>query len=73
MAASPSSVLTLGYGDWGSVNLVPTLGYGAAEEAVANAGLEAEIPFSRLHAIIPTSRLHATSDGRLHTRVKDDP
>lgn len=26
--ASPSSVITLGYGSWGSVNLVPTLGYG---------------------------------------------
>lgn len=26
--ASPSTVLTLGYGDWGSVNEVPTLGYG---------------------------------------------
>lgn len=26
--ASPSSVLTMGLGAWGSVNLIPTLGYG---------------------------------------------
>jgi hypothetical protein len=34
MAASPSSVITLGYGSWGSVNLIPTLGFGSAEEVV---------------------------------------
>jgi hypothetical protein len=34
MAASPSSVLTLGYGSWGSVNLVPTLGYGVSVDDV---------------------------------------
>jgi hypothetical protein len=27
--ASPSSVITFGYGSWGSVNLVPTLGFGS--------------------------------------------
>lgn len=26
--ASPSSVLSMGYGSWGSVNLLPTLGFG---------------------------------------------
>lgn len=26
--ASPSTVITLGYGSFGSVNLLPTLGYG---------------------------------------------
>lgn len=31
--ASPSSVLTLGFGPWGSVNLLPTLGYGAVAVA----------------------------------------
>lgn len=29
--ASPSTVLTRGYGDWSSVNLLPTLGYGIGE------------------------------------------
>jgi hypothetical protein len=33
--ASPSSVLTLGYGSWGSVNLLPTLGYGQGAVAAA--------------------------------------
>ena len=28
--ASPSTVITLGYGTFGSVNLVPTLGYGSS-------------------------------------------
>lgn len=27
--ASPSTVITLGYGSFGSVNLLPTLGYGS--------------------------------------------
>lgn len=31
--ASPSTVLSLGYGSFGSVNLLPTLGFGAGEEA----------------------------------------
>lgn len=33
MAASPSSVLTLGFGSWGSSSLVVTLGYGSAAVA----------------------------------------
>ena len=33
MAASPSSVLSLGLGSWSSVNLVVTLGFGSAEVA----------------------------------------
>lgn len=32
--ASISTVVTMGYGSFGSVNLVPTLGYGQAEAAV---------------------------------------
>lgn len=31
MAASPSTVITLGYGTWGGVNLLPTIGYGIAQ------------------------------------------
>lgn len=30
--ASPSTVITLGYGSFGSVNLLPTLGYGVQTE-----------------------------------------
>lgn len=32
--ASPSTVITLGFGSFGSVNLVPTLGYGSEESVV---------------------------------------
>lgn len=32
--ASPSTVITLGYGSFGSVNLVPTLGYGISQVQV---------------------------------------
>lgn len=36
--SSPSTVLTLGFGSWGSVNLLPTIGYGvgAAAEVFPN-------------------------------------
>lgn len=34
--ASPSTVLTHGFGSWGSVNLLPTLGYGIGAEAAFN-------------------------------------
>lgn len=36
--ASPSSVLSLGLGSWGSVNLLPTLGYGVGEAVVVTPG-----------------------------------
>lgn len=32
--ASPSTVITLGYGSFGSVNAVPTLGYGIGSAVV---------------------------------------
>ena len=32
--ASPSTVITLGYGGFGSVNLLPTLGYGIGAAVV---------------------------------------
>jgi hypothetical protein len=34
--ASPSTVLTLGLGSWGSVNDLPTLGFGSADPTVGN-------------------------------------
>lgn len=36
--ASPSSVLTRGLGSWGSVNLLPTLGYGIGAAAAVIVG-----------------------------------
>ena len=38
MTGSPSSVITLGYGSWGSTGLVLTLGYGIGVAAVVYAG-----------------------------------
>ena len=38
MPASPSSVLTLGYGPWGSPGLVLTTGYGSATPAPVTSG-----------------------------------
>lgn len=32
--ASPSTVITLGFGSFGSVNLLPTLGYGSVVDQV---------------------------------------
>jgi hypothetical protein len=34
--ASPSTVITLGYGSFGSVNLVPTLGYGISTAVIVS-------------------------------------
>jgi hypothetical protein len=36
--ASPSTVITLGFGSWGGVNLLPTLGYGIGEDVVQEPG-----------------------------------
>jgi hypothetical protein len=38
MNGSPSSVITMGYGAWGSTGLVLTLGYGIGAAAVIRAG-----------------------------------
>lgn len=38
MNGSPSSVISMGYGNWGSPGLVLTLGYGIGAAAVVQAG-----------------------------------
>jgi hypothetical protein len=38
MNGSPSSVITMGYGTWGSTGLVLTLGYGIGAAAAIQAG-----------------------------------
>jgi hypothetical protein len=38
MNGSPSSVVTMGYGTWGSTGLVLTLGYGIGAATVIRAG-----------------------------------
>lgn len=39
MTSTPSSVVTRGYGDFGSANLLPTLGYGSVFAEPAGIGL----------------------------------
>jgi hypothetical protein len=63
MAASPSSVLTLGYGSWGSANLVPTLGYGSGEADVVTEGVQFSLPSMRPEFSLPT--LPQFSEGTL--------
>jgi hypothetical protein len=38
MDGSPSAIVSLGYGPWGSVGLVVTLGFGIGEVVVADPG-----------------------------------
>jgi hypothetical protein len=38
MTGSPSAIITLGYGSWGSTGLVLTLGYGIGAAAAIQAG-----------------------------------
>lgn len=38
MNGSPSAIITMGYGSWGSTGLVLTLGYGIGAAAVIRAG-----------------------------------
>ena len=45
----------------------------AAAGGEAGAGLEATLPFVRFHGKFPPVRHHATSTGRLHAKVKQDP
>ena len=66
MAASP--ILTQGIGVFGSVNLMPTLGFTSVEVAVPTvAGIEFRAGDSRLHWSSGSNRLHWTAgDNRLH-------
>lgn len=51
--ASPSTVITLGYGSFGSVNLVPTLGYGIGVAVESTGRLEFTFPRSLLDYTFP--------------------
>jgi hypothetical protein len=57
--ASPSTVITLGYGSFGSVNLVPTLGYGVL--SIQGFGrIEYTMPRSQLGYTLERSQLDYT-------------
>jgi hypothetical protein len=57
MSASPSSVLSLGYGAWGSPSLVVTLGYGIGAAVAVKAG--------RLEYTAPKSLIEYRPERRL--------
>ena len=60
--SSPSSVLSQGFGSWGSASLVVTLGFGSGVAAVIDsADLFAIGPINRLEATAPINRLEATA------------
>jgi hypothetical protein len=61
--SSPSSVLTRGYGSWGSANLVVTLGYGDFD-AVGGATIIGSWS-NVLRYTSPNKRLEYTSNERL--------
>lgn len=48
--ASPSTVISLGYGSWGSVNDVITLGYGMGEGAAVIINMDADVYIDRAFA-----------------------
>lgn len=59
--ASPSTVITMGYGSFGSVNLLSTLGYGIGAAAAVTFGrLEYTIPRNLLQFTINSQRLDYT-------------
>ena len=64
--ASPSTVVSLGFGTFGSVYLLPTLGFGVGEPPVDVAapggtiGIEYVIPPHRRHATAEATNRQAT-------------
>lgn len=72
MDGSPSSVLSVGFGSWGSTGLVVTLGYGVGADLAALDGwLEYSVE-GRPHYTLPEGHAHYTTQGRLHYTVPDD-
>ena len=58
MNGTPSSVLTMGYGTWGSTGLVLTLGYGIGAAAAVYAGrIEYTVGKSLVQYVAPSQRL----------------
>lgn len=72
--SSPSTILTLGYGSFGSVNLLPTLGYGAGvtadveEQEVGLGGSGASGEW--LYSDAPSRRVVQTDAGRLAVGIR---
>lgn len=73
MNGSPSAILTMGLGSWGSVGLILTLGYGIGAAAVAIPGrLEYTIPAGMLQFTVPNMRTQYTiPDERLQFTARE--
>ena len=71
---SIAQVITGGYGSFGSVNKLPTLGFDIAEITVASVeGLEYTLPSNRLHFAIPTDDMDYTLPGnKLHWTMDEE-
>lgn len=59
--ASIATVVTMGYGTFGSANLLPTLGFGVGAEAAIVADLEAEAPCSPFESYAPENRFETAA------------
>ncbi len=72
--ASPSTIITLGFGSFGGVNLLPTLGYGIASETGFDvAGIEHSVPQNRMHYTVPRNRMHFhVPSNRMHQTVPEE-
>lgn len=69
-----SSIVTRGFGSWGSVNDIPTRGFGIGVPASIGdvPGMEAAVGDYRLHVTLDDKRVHArTADNRLHWQLPE--
>lgn len=68
--ASPSSVLTMGLGSWGSPSLLVTLGYGIGGEVVTpitDIGVEWTLRPGLMHYTLAESRMqHTLPENHMH-------
>lgn len=70
--ASPSTVITLGYGSFGSVNLLPTLGYGSnnSNPVTGPYCFGASVASMAFHAVAANTGLHTLSVYSVEHAVK---
>ena len=71
---SIATVVTMGFGSFGSVNNLPTLGYSIATAPVPSSeGMEFRLA-GRLHALASGEAMHAMAiGGSLHGRAAGEP
>lgn len=72
---SVATVVTRGFGSFGSIGSIVRGGYAAGASVIPNApGLEFTLPTNRLHYALPENLLGYTLDiNRLHYTLPDEP